>query len=358
MKKISILVSLLLIMALVFGACTSQDASNGNATGNEGTVDEQDVTEDTDTEEDKDIVEEEPKDPVTVNVYGLKGPTSIGMIKLIDEKALNDDVYTVEYTTVEAPDMLTGKIINGEIQIAAVPTNLAATLYNKTEGDVQFLAQNTLGVLYAVGSDTAITSLADLEGKKVVASGAGSVPEFAMNYMLEQNGLTDKVTLDYQPDHATAAQLLIGGDADVAILPQPFATQVQMQNEDIKVLIDLNEEWAVASDNASVLSMGALVINADFAKNNPEFVAEFLKLYEESVNFVNENPKEASILVEENGILPSAALVEKAIPYCAIVYKDAQSAKDEINNFLEILFNSNNASIGGKLPDDNFYYSE
>ena len=326
MKKLSVLFSLVLIFSMVLTACSSNEA---------------------------------PKieNPTSVNIIGLKGPTSIGMIKLIDEKALNSDAYKVDYSTVDAPDILTGKIINNEVQIAAVPTNLAAVLYNKTGGNVQFLAQNTLGVLYAVGNGD-IDSLEDLEGKKVAISGKGSVPEYAMNYILSQKGLTDKVSLDYLPDHATVAQSLLAGDIDVAILPQPFVTQVTLKNPEMKILIDLNKEWEEASNGESVLSMGCLIINKEFAENNKKFVKEFLKTYEESVNYVNSNPAEAAKLVEKNEIINNATLVEKAIPYSSIVYKNAQDAKGEINAFLQILFDSDNKSVGGKLPDESFYYED
>lgn len=344
MRKISVLLSFLLIFTMLLTAC-----NNGNKPDEAKKPDEGNNIESGN--------DPEPVKPVNVNIIGLKGPTSIGMIKLIDEKALNSDKYIVEYSTVEAPDMINGKVINDEVQIAAVPTNLAAVLYNKTEGKVQFLAQNTLGVLYAVGKED-ISSLEQLEGKRVAISGKGAVPEYAMNYLLSQKGLTDKVSLDYMPDHASVAQALIAGDIDVAILPQPFVTQVGMKNPDIKILIDLNKEWEIASNKNSVLSMGCLIINKEFAENNADFVTEFLKAYEESVNFVNSNPAEAAQLVEKNEIINNAALVEKAIPYCNIVYKDAQGAKDEINAFLQVLFDSDNKSVGGKLPDESFYYKK
>lgn len=338
MKKLALILSFLLIFTMLLTACTKENTP----------------IKENDTEEGKSL---EPVNPINVSIIGLKGPTSIGMIKLIDEKALNSDKYIVDYSTVEAPDIITGKFFNSEVQIAAVPTNLAAVLYNKTEGKVQFLAQNTLGVLYAVGKGD-INSLGQLEGKKVAISGKGAVPEYAMNYILSQKSLTDKVSLDYLPDHATVSQALIAGDVDVAILPQPFVTQVLMKNPDFKILIDLNKEWEIASNNSSVLSMGCLVIDKEFGEKNADFVTEFLKAYEQSVNFVNSNPADAAILVEKNEIIKSAALVEKAIPYCNIVYKDAQDAKNEINAFLKVLFDSDNKSVGGKLPDENFYYKK
>ena len=299
-----------------------------------------------------------PSEQVNVNIAGLAGPTSIGMIKLISEKALNSDAYAVNYEVAAAPDTLTAKMISGEVQIAALPTNAAAVLYNKTEGQVQFLALNTLGVLYLVGKDTAgVTSLKDLEGKTVAISGSGSVPEYAVEYILDKAEVKDSVTLNFLPDHASVAQALLGGNAEYAILPQPFVTQVLTKDASMKILIDINKEWDAASGGSSTLAMGCIAVRRDFAEANPDFVAEFLKQYEASVQYVNENPAETGKLVADAGIIPSADVVEKAIPYCNIVYKNAQDSKTEIDNFLKVLFGFNPAAVGGKLPDDGFYYA-
>ena len=325
MKKISLLLAIVLIIALATG-CSNE-------------------------------VKEEPKEPVNVTIAGLKGPTSIGMIKMIDEKALNSEEYNVEYIAESAPDALTAKIINGDIQISSVPINLASVLYNKTEGKIQLMAVNTIGNLYIIGSEE-ITSISELEGKTLGMSAKGSTPDFAMNYILKQNGLGDKVELDYAADHATLAQSVIAEDTKVALLPQPFVTQTMLKNQNVKMLIDLNEEWKDASSEASQLYTGGIVVNKEFAENNKEFVAEFLKQYEASVNWVNENPADASLLVEKNEIMPSAALVEKAIPYSGITFVKAQDEKDSLNSFYKILFDSNPASIGGKMPDDEFYFAQ
>ncbi|MBN2287162.1 MAG: ABC transporter substrate-binding protein [Tissierellales bacterium] len=296
-------------------------------------------------------------EPAKVTIAGLKGPTSMGMIKMIDENKLNSENYSVEYFSESAPENLTGKIISGEIQIAAVPTNLASVLYNKTDGKIQFLALNTLGVIHIVGS-AEIDNLADLKNETLYISGKGSTPDYAINYMLKQNGLSDFVSLEFFPDHASLAQAVVAKDAKLAVLPQPFVTQVLMQSEDVKLLIDLNEEWAHASEGKSLLAMGCLIVNKEFAENNKEFVKEFLTEYELSVNWVNENPVEAGILVEKHGILPNSKLATAAIPYSAIVYQSASDSKTEVNNFLEILMNFNPSSVGGALPDEDFYFSE
>ncbi len=296
-------------------------------------------------------------EPINVTIAGLKGPTSIGMIKMIDEKALNSDKYTVNYMTESAPDALTGKIINGDIQISSVPINLASVLYNKTEGKVQLMAVNTIGNLYIIGTDE-IQSINELEGKTLGMSAKGSTSDFAMNYLLKETNISDKVELNYAMDHATLAQSVIAEDTKVALLPQPFVTQTMMKNSNIKLLVDLNEAWKTTTADKSQLYTGAVIVNKEFAINNKEFVAEFLKQYEASVNWVLDNSKDASLLVEKNEIMPSAALVEKAIPYCGIVYEPAENVKNGLNDFYKILFDSNPASVGGSLPDEGFYFTE
>jgi len=336
MKKISLLLIIVLMISM-FAGCSKDSESP--------------------VEQPKEVQKEEPKEPVNVTIAGLKGPTSIGMIKMIDEKALNSDGYNVEYIQESAPDALTGKIINGDIQISSVPINLASVLYNKTGGAVQLVAVNTIGNLYVVGTD-GTASILDLEGKTLGMSAKGSTPDYAMNYILKQNGLEGKVELDYTMDHATLAQSVIAEDTKVALLPQPFVTQTTVKNNNVKMLIDLNEAWQSATGNASQLYTGCIIVNKEFAESNKEFVAEFLEQYKASVDWVTANPADASVLVEKNGIMPSAAIVEKAIPYCGITFKTAEEEKEGLSNFYKILFDSNPASVGGSLPDEAFYFTE
>ena len=340
MKKNTFTVILCLILAFaLLAGCGKKNAS-------------------TSTDVPKETASTAPAEKVSVNVAGLAGPTSMGMIKMISDKALNSDAYAVNYEIASAPDQLTAKLITGEIQLAALPTNSAAVLYNKTQGQVQFLAQNTLGVLYVVGKDSAgVSSLKDLAGKTLTLSGSKAVPEYAMNYILDKYGIKDSVTLNYLPDHASVAQALLAGDAELTVLPQPFVTQVLAKDPSMKILLDINKEWDTASEGKSVLSMGCLVVNKVFADANPEFVAEFLKQYEASVEYVNSSPADAAKLIADAGIISSAELAEKAIPLRNIVFKSAQDAKTEINGFLQVLYDSDPASVGGKLPDDGFYYS-
>lgn len=299
--------------------------------------------------------QKQPAEKISVVIAGLRGPTSMGMIRMIDEQSLNSDSYSVEYITESAPDTLTARILNNEIQIAAVPTNLASVLYNKMEGEVQFLALNTLGVIHIVGS-LDISELSDLKGETLYISGKGATPDYAVNYMLQSLGLSDDVELVFYPDHASLAQAVIAGDVKAAVLPQPFVTQVTMQSDQIRLLVDLNQEWEKTTKGSSVLSMGCLIVNKRFAENNRDFVLDFLQKYQSSVSWVNENAAEAGVLIANHSILPNSDLAEAAIPASAIVYRSAQDSKVEIENFLKILMDYNPSSIGGKLPDENFYF--
>lgn len=336
MKKFSFCLVVVLVLSMLMVACSNETPNN------------QPETPETPVQN---------IEPVNVTIAGLKGPTSIGMIKMIDEKALQNDNYNVEYVQESAPDSLTGKIINGEIQISSVPINLASVLYNKTQGKVQLLAVNTIGNLYIVGTED-LNAISQLENKTIGMSAKGSTPDFAMNYILNKSGLEGKTELNYSLDHATLAQSVIAEDTKIALLPQPFATQTMLKNPNVKMLIDLNEAWNDASEGSSQLYTGCIIVNKEFAENNPEFISEFLNQYEQSVNWVLENQKDASVLVAKHEIMPDAALVEKAIPYCGITFKNAEEAKSGLNDFYKVLFDSNPASVGGSMPDDEFYFTK
>lgn len=338
MKKYKLL-TILLVLIIILAGCSNNLPSEDSSS------------------EDKNNKKVDTEDVIDVTIAGLKGPTSIGMIKLIDEKALNNDKYNVNYVAESAPDSLTGKIINGEIQISSLPINLASILYNKTESEVQLLGINTIGNLYIVGIEE-LNSIEDLKGKTIGMSAKGSTPDYAMNHILKQNDLENTVDLDYFTDHATLAQSIIAEDTKIALLPEPFVTQVIMKNENAKILLDLDDVWNTSTKGKSELITGCIIVNKKFAENNKEFIDAFLKQYEASVNWVNQNPADASILVEKNKIMPSAALVEKAIPNSGISYKYAMDSKESIKNFYQILFDSNPASIGGSLPNEDFYYSK
>ncbi len=297
----------------------------------------------------------------TIRVAGLKGPTGFAMVKLMEEADAKTTANNYEITLAGAADEITGKLLNGELDVAALPTNLAATLYNKSKGNIQILALNTLGVLYVLTKGTEITSVEDLKGKTVYSTGQGSLPEYALNYVLTQNGIdpAKDVSIEYLSEHSELATKMMSSDEPIiAVLPQPFVTQVMMKDDKVKIALDLTEEWDKAVDGKSVLSMGCLVVRKDFAEKNKDAVNGFLEEYKASVDFTNNNPADAAKLIEQYQIVASAAIAEKAIPNCHIVYVDGEELKSKTKDLFQVLFDANPKSIGGSLPNDDFYYQK
>lgn len=345
MKNLSILV-LIIALSLSIVACTQEKDTSTNEA-----VAADEVKEET-TAEETEITPEE----ISLNVAGLKGPTSMGMIQLIDGYKANE-YATFNYQIASDPKKLVGQLVQGKLDIAAVPTNLASIIYNKTKGNYKLVNINTLNVIYVLTNGEEINSIDDLKGKTIHVSGKGATPDFVTRYILEKNDLkvgTD-VELDFSMEHATLAKALTAGEVSIAVLPQPFVTTVTMRNEKVEIALDMLEEWQKVSDE-SVLAMGGLIVKKDVIENHQELLNEFLVAYEASVTYVNNNPKEASELIAKHGILPKAKIAELAIPKSSIVYKDAVEIKDAMDNYYKILFEFDPKSIGGKLPDEEMYY--
>lgn len=294
-----------------------------------------------------------------VSVAALMGPTGMGMAKLMDDQDKGTAKNDYNFTIAGTPDAIVADITAGNVDIAAVPANLAASLYNKTNGNIRMLAVNTLSVLYIVEDGNTVQSVADLKGKTIYATGQGATPEYALNEILTKNGIdpAKDVTIEYKAEHSELATLVSSGQAKIAMLPEPFVTTVTQKNKDVRIALDLNKEWKAAeSDSSSELVMGVMIARKDFAEKNPQAVKDFLAEYKASTEYVNNNAKDSSALIEKYGILTSAALAEKAIPNCNIVYTDGEAMKAQVQPFLNMLFTANPKSVGGKLPDDAFYY--
>ncbi|MHB1315702.1 MAG: ABC transporter substrate-binding protein [Christensenellales bacterium] len=295
-----------------------------------------------------------------INVAALMGPTGMGMVKLMadNEAGLSANDYT--FTLTGAPEDIVGRLTSGEVDIAAVPTNLAATLYNKTSGKIQILALNTLGVLYIVENGDTIKSVADLAGKTIIASGQGSTPEFILNYILEANGIDGKVTVEYKTEHSEVAALIAAGQATVALLPEPFVTSTLLKTQGTRAALDLTDEFTKANKllgrDESVVSMGCLVVRNEFVQNNKAALDAFLTEYKASAEFAAENPGQTAALIVKYGIMANEAAALKALPNCHIVYIDGEEMKSTLPGFLMVLFEANPASIGGSLPGEGFYY--
>lgn len=298
-----------------------------------------------------------PAEPQTVKVGTLAGPTGMGMAEMIVNGVELGENVTTEFTVAGAPDQLTASVISGEFQIAALPSNLAAVLFNKTEGQVVLGSVNTLGVLYIVADETAgVASIADLKGKTIVASGQGSTPEYVLNYLLEKNGLTPgvDVTINYVAEHSEAVTQLAAGQATIAMIPEPFVTTITNKKPNIKVAVDMSKAWEEAS-NGSQLQMTAVVVNKDWAEANPKVLEQFMKAYEASINSVNENPAEGAKNIVAAGIMADAALAEKAIPNCNIVFIPVKDAQESLDEYYTILAGFEPKAVGGKVPGEDFY---
>ncbi len=281
-----------------------------------------------------------------VNIAALKGPTGMGISYMMQDT----EKYNVELQ--DAPDVVVGKFVSGEIDIAAVPINLASTLYNKTNGNVVMLNLDTLGVLYIVENGDTIHSLADLAGKTIYASGEGATPQFVLDYLLEQNGLTDQVTVQYVGEHTALAAMVASGEADIALLPEPFVSAVTVKNSDTRIALDLNDAWEAAS--GTKLVMGVYIASRTFYDEHPDQVKQFLKDYAASVEKVNTSA-DAAQTIADLGIVGSAAIAEQAIPRSNIVSITGDEMKSAAAAVLNVLFTANPASVGGKLPGDDLY---
>ena len=294
--------------------------------------------------------------PEQIRVLTLMGPTGMGMAKLIsdDKNEKSEQDYT--FTVASAPDQITAEVIKGNFEIAAVPVNLASVLYNKTEGKIKLAGVNTLGVLYVLENGNTINSVADLKGQTIYATGQGANPEYTLRYILTKNGIDpdNDVNIEFKAEHAELATQMTAGLVNIGMLPEPNVTSVLMNNENVRIALDLTKEWKNVS--GTELVQGCIIVSAEFAEKYPDALNTFLKEYKASVDFVNANVDEASALIEEAGIVPKAAIAKKAIPNCNIVLITGEDMKAPVSAMLNVLYESAATSVGGKLPDDGFYY--
>ena len=294
----------------------------------------------------------------TVRAAALKGPTAMGLVKLMKDAESGDGqcAGSYEFTLAGSADEVTPLLIKGDLDVACVPANLAAVLFNRTGGEIVTLAVNTLGVLYIVENGGSVQDIGDLRGRAIVSAGKGSTPEFGLRYLLEQNGLDpDKdVTIDWKSEHSECVAALASGAAAVAMLPQPFVTVAQGKIEGLRVALDLTEEWD-ALDNGSAMITGVAAARRDFVENHPDAVEDFLLDYAESTGWVTDNVPEAAALIGEYGIV-EAAVAEKALPYCNIVCITGQDMADKLSGYLQVLYEADPDSVGGALPEGDFCY--
>lgn len=345
MKKVKALLSAATaaVLALSLFGCAVKDAGNDPAQSSDPAV-----------------------QGIEMSVAALKGPTGIGMVKLMQDSDAGTTTNKYSFQVFDSPDNVVAAVSNVDnpVQVAAVPVNVAASLYNKTNGKIQVAAINTLGTLFLLENGDSIQSVADLKGKTIYVSGQGATPEYVLDYILTSNGIDPDKDVDIQfvADHATLATMMVAGEADIALLPQPNVTTVLTQAQDVRIALDLTKVWDETNKvngKEGQLSMGCIIVNKEFAEQNKAAFNKFLDEYKTSVEYVtNEtNLDAAAQLCETYGIIPKAAVAKKAIPDCNITYIEGAEMKQNMQQNLQILFDANPKSIGGTMPDDAFYYT-
>lgn len=300
----------------------------------------------------------EKEEETVLRIGGMKGPTSMGLLFMKDEVENGAGTGAYEFTMVTGADELLPMMIKGELDIALVPANVAAILYQKTEGGVAVIDINTLGVLYMVSGDSNIVNVEDLRGKTIYLTGKGTTPDYVLHYILQENGLQeDDYTLEYKSEPTEVAALLAEKPEAVGLLPQPFVTVACAQNEALQVVMDMNEQWSLLQgESGSRMVTGVTVVRKEVLEENEKAVLEFMSKHKASAEAINQDVEKGAELVVAAGIIGKAPIAQKAIPKCNITYVDGEEMKQALSGYLQVLFEQDATSVGGKLPEDDFYY--
>lgn len=341
MKKSRNLLLLLsiLVLSFLFAACSSSQDANK------------------DTEKKDNSKKEEEVKKIDINIAAMKGPTAIGMVNLFDSTDSKTSSNNYKYQIFGTPDEVSTGLMSGSLDIAAVPANLASVLYNKSEGKIVVAAINTTSVLYIVETGDSIKSVADLKGKTIYSSGQGTTPEYTLRHLLLENDIDpDKdVEIVFKSEATEVASILKTTKNAVAMLPEPFVTIAKTSNENLKVALNVGEEWEKLNKDSSVVT-GVIVMRKDFIEKNDSAVKAFLKEYEASTTMANKEIDKTAALLEKYDIF-KAAIAKTAIPNCNVVYIDGDLMKSKLSSYLKVLFDQNPKAVGGKIPEDNFYYN-
>lgn len=292
--------------------------------------------------------------PDAVHVGSLKGPTSMGLANMEYEDYMGEYTDLMDYYMAVQADEIVTMLVKNELDIALIPANLASVLYSKTDGGVSVIDINTLGVLYVVECGDSIENVSDLAGKTLYMTGKGTTPDYALQYLLSRNGLsTDDLTIEYKSEATEVAAILSEDDDAIGLLPQPFVTTAMMSNEKLHIALDLTEEWDAVSD--SRLLTGVTIVRNEFLEEYPQVVEAFISAHEQSVKAGEENPELTCQRIEELGII-KAAVAQKAYEYCNIVCVTGNEMKTALSGYLAVLYELEPASVGGALPEEDFYY--
>lgn len=296
---------------------------------------------------------------ITLDVGVLRGPSGISVIKMIHDNPVLGEGVKVNYSIEQSADVLSSKLLSKEMEMATIPANMAATLYNKGV-PYQLACMNTWGVMYVVSSDTAIKSWSDLKGKTIGAVSKGASSDVVFKYLLNRNGVDpdQDVTLNYSPSPVELTQLIMAGKTSVAVLPEPWVSVALNKNPQLKIVLDLQQEWTKIQGSDTPFAQTCLVVNREFASQHPQVVEKFLEEYAQSIAWVNQNPSAAADLIKEIDIGIPADIAAAAIPRCNLKYMSSQESKPAVDKYLQVLLQFSPESVGGKIPDDKFYYQK
>lgn len=351
MKKLA---SLLLSAAMLLGLAACGGTSSSVTASSEATASEAASSSAASSEAAAEENTLSTTDPV--RIAGLKGPTTMGLVNLLPMQEDGTANLSYDLQLYGAADEIVPLLTKGELDMAAIPANLAATLYQKTEGAIQVMAVNTLGVLYVVEKGDTVQSVADLKGRTILSTGKGTTPEYVLRYILTQNGIDpdNDVTIEFYSEATeVTAQMAVAGDA-IAVLPQPYVTSASMQDDTLRVALDLTAEWEKVCDTQ--LITGVTVVRTAYAEEHPDVVAAFLEDYAASVDAANTDLDGTAALCEEQGVVAKAAIAKAALPECNIVCITGEDMKADVAGYAQVLYDADPASVGGAMPDDGFYY--
>lgn len=297
-------------------------------------------------------------EPVEVRIGSLKGPTSMGLLFLMEEAKNGEAKEDYSFQMATGVDEILPLMIKGDLDIVLVPANIASILYHRMEGGVSVIDINTLGVLYMVSAQEGIESFEDLKGRTIYLTGKGTTPDYVLQYLLAQNGMsTEDVTLEYKSEATEVAAVLAENADAVGLLPQPFVTAACVQNESLKVVLDMNQEWQkVQGEAGSSIVTGVTVVRKAFLEEHEDAVKTFLEEHEKSTQAINADPKKGAELAVEAQIVAKEPIAEKAIPECNITCIRGEEMKQALQGYLEVLYEQSLGEAGGGLPEDDFYY--
>ncbi len=296
------------------------------------------------------------QETVNVRVGSLKGPTSMGILFLMEKARQGETAHGYEFQMVTGADELLPLMVKGELDIALVPANVAAALYHKTEGGVAVIDINTLGVLYLVTGTTEITDVADLRGKTIYLTGKGTTPEASLRYLLQKNGFAEgDYTLEFKSEAAEVAAVLAQDSGAVGLLPQPFVTAALAQNEELKVVLDINEEWKKVQDGSGMVT-GVTIVRKEFLEEHEDVVKAFLEEHRESTEGINQDVSTGASLAVKAGIVAKEPIAQKAIPLCNITCVTGEEMRQALRQYLALLADFKAELTGGSVPGEDFYY--